>query len=91
VVTLTSIVGTGTCDFTSTINLISQTTSAHTYQFVFPNIGQGVYKVQIKAAVGSGASVVQDSGSGTVAVGAAAFGLGVVTIETVRLVHDFSF
>jgi hypothetical protein len=81
----------GTCDFTSTINLISQTTSAHTYQFVFPSIGQGVYTVKIKAAVGSGASVVQDSGSGTVAVGAAAFGLGVVTIETVRLVHDFSF
>lgn len=83
------LVGTGTCTFTSTIDLVLQTTSAHTFNFVFPNVGQGVYTLKIMAAVASDASIVA-GGSGT-AVGAAAFGLGSVTAESVRLVHDFSF
>jgi len=43
--------------------------------------------VVIQAALDSGASV---TGSGT-AVGSAVFGLGSVTVESVRLVHDFAF
>ena len=78
---------TGTCSFTSVIDLILNTTSAHSFSFIFPNVGQGTYTLKIQAAVASGASVI---GSGT-AVGAAAFGLGSVTAESVRLVHDFSF
>jgi hypothetical protein len=78
---------TGTCDFTSTIDLILQTASAHTFNFVFPKVGQGTYTLKIYAAVGSSASVV---GSGA-AVGAAVFGLGSVTAESVRLVHGFEF
>lgn len=77
----------GTCDFTSTIDFVLQTASANTFNFIFPNVGQGTYVLKIYAAVGSGASVV---GSGT-AVGAAAFGLGSVTAEAVRLVHGFDF
>jgi hypothetical protein len=80
--------GTGTCDFTSTIDLILQTASANSFNFIFPNVGQGVYTVKIYAAVGSGASIL--AGSGT-AVGASVFGLGSMTVESVRLVHDFSF
>lgn len=89
VIDVTSIPGTndGTCTFTSTIDLILNTTSAHSFGFMFPNVGQGTYKVQVWAAVGSGAEVI---GSGT-AVGAAAFGLGSMQVESVRLVHDFSF
>jgi len=82
------LVGTGTCTFTSTLDLILQTTSAHTFNFIFPNVGQGVYTLKVKAAVASGASII--AGSGT-AVGAAAFGLGSLSVESVRLVHDFSF
>jgi hypothetical protein len=82
------LVGTGACTFTSTIDLVLQTTSAHTFNFIFPNVGQGVYRLKVKAAVASGASII--NGSGT-AVGAAAFGLGSMTAESVRLVHDFSF
>lgn len=78
---------TGTCSFTSTIDLILQTASANTFNFIFPSVGQGTYTVKIYAAVGSGASVI---GSGS-AVGAAAFGLGSMTVETVRLVHNFEF
>lgn len=90
VVDVTSIEGTndGTCSFTSTIDLILNTTSAHSFGFMFPNVGQGTYKVQVWAAVGSSAEII--AGSGT-AVGAAAFGLGSMQVESVRLVHDFSF
>ena len=77
----------GTCDFTSTIDLILNTTSAHTFNFIFPSVGVGVYTVEIQAAFNSGASV---SGFGT-ATGAAAYGLGSLTVESVRLVHDFVF
>src|SRR5207253_5358237 len=39
-VTVSGVAGTGTCDFTSTIQLILQTTSAHGYNFIFPNVGE---------------------------------------------------
>jgi hypothetical protein len=79
---------TGACSFTSTIGLVLQTTSAHSFDFIFPNVGVGTYSVEIQMAVNSDAQVVSGSGS---AVGAAAFGLGSVTVEVVRLVHNFSF
>lgn len=78
---------TGTCDFTSTIGLVLQTTSAHTFNFIFPNVGVGTYTVEIQMAVNSDAQV---SGSGS-AVGGAAFGLGSLTVDVVRMVHNFSF
>ena len=78
----------GTCDFTSTIDFILQTASAHTFNFIFPNVGQGTYTLKVYAAVGAKAEIL--AGTGT-AVGAAAFGLGSVTAESVRLVHDFEF
>ncbi len=77
----------GTCSFTSIIDFVLKTASANTFNFIFPNVGQGTYTLKIYAAVGSSASIL---GSGT-AVGAAAFGLGSVTAESVRLVHDFEF
>lgn len=77
----------GTCSFDLTTQLILQTASSHTFGFIFPNVGVGTYTVSIQAAVDSSAST-----SGTAyAVGASAFGLGSVTVESVRLVHDFSF
>ena len=78
----------GTCSFDSTVQLILQTTSAHTFNLIFPNVGVGVYTVSIQAAVKADGTI--GGGSGT-AIGAAAFGLGSVTIESVRLVHDFVF
>ncbi len=78
---------TGTCTFDLTTDLILKTTSAHTFNFIFPNVGVGMYTVQIQTAVNSDASV---SGTGT-AIGAAAYGLGSLTVESVRMVHSFSF
>ena len=79
---------TGTCTFDSTIGLILQTTSAHTFNLIFPNVGVGVYTLSVQAAVKADGMI--GAGSGT-AIGAAAFGLGSVTVDSVRLVHDFSF
>ena len=87
-VTVSGVAGTGTCDFTSTIQLILQTTSAHGYNFIFPNVGVGTYYLSIQAAANSGAVIPTGFGS---AVGGAAYGLGSVTVESVRLVHGFSF
>ena len=78
----------GACDFTSTIDFILQTASANTFNLIFPSVGQGTYTLKVYAAVGSGATIIEGTGT---AVGAAAFGLGSVTAETVRLVHDFDF
>ena len=78
---------TGTCTFDLTTDLVLKTTSAHTFNFIFPNVGVGTYSVEVQAAVNANATI---AGSGT-AVGAAAYGLGSLTVESVRLVHDFSF
>jgi hypothetical protein len=77
----------GTCSFDLTTDLILKTTSAHTFNFIFPNVGVGSYTVAIQAAVNANATV----GGTATAVGAAAYGLGSLTVESVRLVHDFSF
>ena len=76
----------GSCNFTLTTSLLLNTTSAHTFNFIFPNVGTGTYTVQIQDAVNT--SATQTNGT---AIAGAAFGLGSVTIESVRLVHDFSF
>ena len=78
--------GSGTCTFDLTTQLILQTTSAHTFNFIFPNVGVGSYNVEVQVAVDSNATA-----SGGTAVGAAAFGLGSMTVESVRLVHNFAF
>jgi len=38
-----------------TTDLILKTTSAHTFNFIFPNVGVGMYNVEIQAAVNSDA------------------------------------
>jgi hypothetical protein len=46
----------GTCTFDLTTQLILQTTSAHSFSFIFPNVGVGTYKVSIQAAVDANAN-----------------------------------
>ena len=87
-VVVSGVANTGTCDFTSTIQLILQTTSAHSYNFIFPNVGVGTYYLSIQASADSAAVVNAGTGS---AVGGAAYGLGSLTVESVRMVHSFSF
>jgi hypothetical protein len=89
VVTMPGVTGTGTCTFDLTTQLILETTSAHTFNFIFPNVGVGTYNVVIQAAVKADGTIGSTS-VGT-AIGGAAFGLGSLTVESVRLVHDFAF
>ncbi len=77
----------GTCTFDLTTELILKTTSAHTFNFIFPSVGVGTYLVEVQAAMSASASGTNTS----TAAGAAAYGLGSLTVESVRLVHDFSF
>lgn len=78
---------TGSCAFDLTTELILKTTSAHTFNFIFPSVGVGTYLIEIQAALSASAS----GGGGATSIGAAAYGLGSLTVESVRLVHDFSF
>jgi len=78
------------CTFSATpeqIQLILKTTSAHTFNFILLNVGTGVHTITIQAKVSSSAS---GSGGG-VAIANALYGLGSVTIDSVRLVNSFSF
>jgi hypothetical protein len=77
---------TGSCNFDSTLQLVLDTTSAHTFNFIFPNVGVGTYTISVEAAVNTSATA-----SGGTAIAGAAYGLGSMTAESVRLVHDFSF
>jgi hypothetical protein len=47
------VTGSGTCTLDVTTQLILDTTSAHTFNFVFPNVGVGSYVVAIQVAVAS--------------------------------------
>jgi len=80
---------TGTCNFDSTLQLVLQTTSAHTFNFIFPNVGVGTYTISIEAAVNASGTLT--TGSFGTAIAGAAYGLGSLTAESVRMVHDFSF
>jgi hypothetical protein len=79
----------GSCNFDSTVQLILQTTSAHTFGFIFPNVGVGTYTISIEAAVNASGTLT--NGSTGTAIAGAAYGLGSLTAESVRMVHDFSF
>src|SRR5258708_13213795 len=66
VVTVTGTAG-GSCNFDSTLQLILQTTSAHTFTFIFPNVVVGTYTISVQTPVTTSATV---GGSGTAIVGA---------------------
>ena len=80
---------TGTCSFTETIGLTLNTTSVHSVNYILPDVGVGSWVVEVEAAVNANAIV--SGGTGTTAVGGAAYGLGSMTVNSVRLVHGFSF
>jgi len=65
------------------ITLVLDTTSAHSYNYILPNVGSGGHTLTIQAQINTSAS--------TGAVAEAMFGLGSLTVEAVRLVNSFSF
>jgi hypothetical protein len=78
--------GTG-CELTpEEITLILDTTSAHSYNFILMNVGSGVHTVTLQAKASSKSTTI-----GGAAVSNAMFGLGSLTVDSVRLVNSFSF
>jgi hypothetical protein len=69
------------------ITLILNTSSAHAFNFVLLNVGSGTHTVEVQVLADTNSSEM----TGGVAIAGAAYGPASVTIDEVRLVHDFSF
>jgi len=77
-----------TCTLTpEQITLILNTSSAHAFSFVLLSVGAGTHTVEIQVLADTNTSEM----TGGVAIAGAAYGPASVTIDAVRLVHDFSF
>ncbi len=86
------------------IDLILATTSAHTFNFILPQVGAGNHVVTIQARLDAGNICYNDSGAVVTcsstdvvntaqasSVSAAVFGLGSLTVMPVQLAPGFSF
>jgi hypothetical protein len=69
------------------ITLALDTTSAHSFNFILLNVGTGTHTIQIQARARSASGGV----NGGFAVSNAMYGLGSLTVESVRLVNSFAF
>jgi hypothetical protein len=69
------------------ITLALDTTSAHSFSFILLNVGTGTHLLQLQARASSASSGT----NGGVAISDALYGLGSLTVESVRLVNSFSF
>ena len=77
-----------TCTLTpEQITLILNTSSAHDFNFVLLSVGSGSHTIDIQVL----ADTHSTADTGGVAIAGAAYGPASVTIDTVRLVHNFSF
>src|SRR5437667_12159496 len=79
--------GTGCTLTQEQITLALDTTSAHSYNFILVNVGTGTHTLLIQAQVKTNAT----GSKGGLAISNAMFGLGSVTVESVRLVNSLSF
>jgi hypothetical protein len=86
------------------INLILDTTSAHSFNFILPEVGAGQHTVTIQARLDAGDICYSTKGYITTcstnlvvnttlasSISAAVFGLGSVTVIPVQLAPGFSF
>jgi hypothetical protein len=69
------------------ITLALDTTSAHSFNFILLNVGTGIHAVKVQARAAS----ASNGTNGGVAISDALYGLGSMTVESVRLVNSFSF
>ena len=72
------------CTVTTTeqITLILDTTSAHTFNWILPAVGVGYHHIKVQVSLATGTT---GTTPGNAAVAEAMFGLGSLTIESVRL------
>jgi hypothetical protein len=79
--------GTGCTLSPEEITLALDTTSAHSFNFIALNVGSGNHTLKVQAQVNTSAT----GSNGGVAISNALYGLGSLTIESVRLVNSFLF
>lgn len=66
------------------------TTAAHAFNFILPNVGAGTHTLVIQAQLSTENTSVMSTTNGGVSVSNALFGLGSLTIDAVRLVNSFN-
>jgi len=80
-----------TCTLTpEQITLVLDTTAAHAFNFILPNVGAGTHTLVIQAQLSTENTSVMSTTNGGVSVSNALFGLGSLTIDAVRLVNSFN-
>lgn len=70
------------------ITLALDTSSAHSFNFILLNVGTGTHTVVLQSRVASDSATTSGGG---VAISNALYGLGSLTIESIRLVNSFTF
>jgi hypothetical protein len=86
------------------VGLILSTTSAHTFNFILPEVGAGQHTITVQARLDAGNICYNSNGAITTcsssdvlnttlgsSVSAAVFGLGSLTVTPVQLAPGFSF
>lgn len=80
-----------TCTLTpEQIELVLDTTAAHSFNFVLPNVGTGTHTIVVQAQLSTENTSVMSNTNGGVSVSNALFGLGTLTVDAVRLVNSFN-
>jgi len=80
-----------TCTLTpEEITLVLDTSSAHSFNFLLPNVGVGTHTLVVQAQVSTENTSVFSTTNGGVSISNALFGLGSLTVDAVRLVNSFN-
>ena len=80
-----------TCTLTpEQITLVLDTSAAHAFNFLLPNVGVGTHTLVIQAQISTENTSVMSNINGGVSESNALFGLGSLTVDAVRLVNSFN-
>lgn len=82
---------TDTCTDTDTIDLLLSTMSANSFNFIVPNLQEGVYNVALNVNVTASASSNSVSTGATAKAGIDAGSLGVLTVQTQTPFNSLNF
>ena len=81
-----------TCTDTDTIDLLLSTTSANSFNFLVPSMGEGVYTVTFSVVITTSATSSDSLSAGATAMAAVdASSLGVLTVQTQTPFDSLSF
>src|SRR5207248_9565228 len=80
-----------TCTLTpEQITLVLDTSAAHSFNFILPNVGTGTHTITVQAQIDTDNTSIFSNTNGGVSASNALFGLGSLTIDSVRLVNSFA-